>query len=80
MALPQADQGITWGCLVAERRQSLGLSQTQLAARAGTTQQTVSRIEGGVSGLSDRMKWTIASALQCSVSDLFPWPDQEGAA
>lgn len=45
-----------------KRREELGLSQAQLAANAGTTQQTVDRIERGQTGFSRALP-AIAKAL-----------------
>ncbi|HEX7443704.1 MAG TPA: helix-turn-helix transcriptional regulator [Acidimicrobiales bacterium] len=57
---------------LAERRRTLGLSQTQVAARMGTSQSAVARIENGASdvllstvdryatALGRRLEWTLA--------------------
>ena len=57
---------------LAERRRTLGLSQTQVAARMGTSQSAVARIENGATdvllstvdryatALGRRLEWTLA--------------------
>ena len=57
---------------LADRRRTLGLSQTQVAARMGTSQSAVARIENGASdvllstvdryavALGRRLEWTLA--------------------
>jgi transcriptional regulator with XRE-family HTH domain len=57
---------------LAERRRTLGLSQTQVAARMGTSQSAVARIENGASdvllstvdryasALGRRLEWTLS--------------------
>lgn len=42
-----ARRGFLLGKMVYERRRELGLSQVELAARAGMTQPQLSRLEGG---------------------------------
>jgi transcriptional regulator with XRE-family HTH domain len=44
----EARRAFLIGRAVRERRQSLGLSQVELAARAGMTQPALSRLEAGV--------------------------------
>ena len=55
---------------VKEKRRSSGLTQKQLAQRAGITQATVSRIESGVPP-SLWVALLIAHALDAPVEDLF---------
>lgn len=43
----EAQRAFLIGQAVRERRQALGLSQTELAARAGMTQPALSRLEAG---------------------------------
>lgn len=54
-----------------------GISQAQLAKSAGTSQQTISRIEKGTQGVTDSLKQRISRALGMKVADLFPL-DAEG--
>ncbi len=63
-----------WGQMVSDRRQSLGFSQAELARRCVIRQQTVSRIECGLSIPSDRLKVQLAAALRTSPRTLFRWP------
>jgi len=66
--------GSAWGRNVRERRQSLGLSQDQLADLCGVTQSAISKIEGGTMIPLDRLKVTISAKLGTTPADLFPWP------
>ena len=43
----EAERAYFLGCAVRERRLALGLSQTDLATRAGMTQPALSRLEAG---------------------------------
>jgi ribosome-binding protein aMBF1 (putative translation factor) len=43
----EAQRAFLIGCAVRERRQALGLSQTELARLAGMTQPALSRLEAG---------------------------------
>lgn len=43
----EAQRAYLIGCAVRERRQELGLSQTELARRAAMTQPALSRLEAG---------------------------------
>lgn len=49
---------------LAARRRELGLTQTELAERAGTSHASISRYESGKLGFSDRVLATLAEALQ----------------
>ncbi len=63
---------------LAERRRVLGLSQTQVAARMGTSQSAVARIETGGSDVllstMDRYATALGRRLDWTLSDL---PDEE---
>lgn len=63
-----------WGERLRDRRIELGIGQVELAAKADTTQSTISRIERGAGAPGDAMKYRLAAALQTSVKDLFPYP------
>lgn len=41
-----------FGALVGERREALGLSQAELAGRAGVTREWVVRLEGGATAVT----------------------------
>lgn len=58
-------------------RLRLGLSQQELAARAGVTRQAVSAIEGGQAAPSLGVALRLARALGCRVEDLFWLDDPE---
>lgn len=62
-----------WGSKLRARRGSI--SQERLAEIAGIDQSTISRIENGNMAVSDELKWKLAGALGCLVSDLFPYPN-----
>lgn len=57
---------------VRARRHELGLTQDQLAERAGCDQTTVSAIELATVTPSLRLARAIAEALSTSVDELFP--------
>lgn len=63
----------TWGARVAARREALGMKQSALADKVGTTQQTISNIETGYRRPSDALRPKIAEALGTDVLDLFPY-------
>lgn len=66
--------GTVWGASVAERRRTLSLSQTDLAALCCVTQQAISRIEKGLSIPSDNLKVVLCRNLGTDPTQLFPWP------
>ena len=74
----------TWGDNVARLRAELGLSQVELAERAATTQQTISRVETGGIIPTDPLKMRIALGLQSTTGRVFAWPEDsttsDGAA
>jgi transcriptional regulator with XRE-family HTH domain len=64
---------VTAGELIRARRVELGLSQGQLAERAGTGQAVVSRVESGRTLPTLSVLQRLASALDCDlVLDLTP--------
>lgn len=67
----------SWGDTVARLRAELGLSQVELAARAYTTQQTISRVETGQIIPSDALKVRIALGLQSTAGRVFAWPEDD---
>ena len=56
---------------IRELRIKKGLSQTQLAKMAGTTQNTISSIETGQCGASAYTAALICQALECEFADCF---------
>jgi transcriptional regulator with XRE-family HTH domain len=56
---------------ISARRKTLGLSQTDLADRIGTHRNTIADIERGTSEGRPDTKQAIASALGCSIGDLY---------
>ena len=61
-------------CYVRERRKDLGLTQTALAERLGTTQTVLSRIENGrVTSIIIALK--VAAALDTHVEHLWSLED-----
>ena len=72
MAMNTANRTPTLGNRVRERRQSLGLSQTELARRAGVVRQTVNKIENiGGYQVTTVVCLRLAQALDIDVADLF---------
>lgn len=75
--------GKEWGERVAQRRESLGFTQKQLAELCDVSQQTISKIEAGAMIPLDRLKVTLAHKLATTPDELFRWPalaDLLGAA
>ena len=58
-------------CTVRDRRRQAGLTQAQLAQRAGVSRQALSAIEAGRQVPSTALALLLAQALSCSVDDLF---------
>jgi transcriptional regulator with XRE-family HTH domain len=58
------------GALVAERRKSLGLTQGELAEVVGIEQESMSRIETGMTTPSLSRLLSLADALDCSIETL----------
>src|SRR5262245_55077431 len=54
-----------------ERRQSMGLSQKQLAESAGITRQAVSALEANQYSPATSVALRLARALRCRVEDLY---------
>lgn len=63
-----------WGVHVKSRRKSLGLTLEQLASLAGTTPQTIYKVEAGEIVARDHLRLSIAFALGCEADELFPTP------
>jgi putative transcriptional regulator len=62
------------------RKTAGGLTQQELADRAGVTRQSIISIEQGRYRPSVELALRLAQALGCSVEDLFQLADQEGAS
>ncbi len=57
------------------RRTELGMSQTELAAKAGVTRQTIGLIEAGDFNPSIRLCLALCRALGVTLNDLF-WEEE----
>ena len=66
----------SFGAIVSERRNLLGLSQEALAERVGISQESLSRMEKGVIAPRFERLQLFAEALGCSISDLFQTQSQ----
>jgi transcriptional regulator with XRE-family HTH domain len=66
-------------CVLRERRKALGLSQTELAVRAGIGVRTVERAESGSHRTSLLAMRALAEALGCPVEELTHDCDGSGA-
>lgn len=62
----------SWATRLLERRQALGLTQTQVAELAGVTQQAVSSFERGRTVPRMRTLDRLAAAVGTTVTELFP--------
>lgn len=71
---PQEAIFATWGGNVRRRRELLGLRQSDLAEISGIPQQTISRVESGVTQASVRLLLKLSVALHAESGELFPWP------
>lgn len=58
-------------CSIAKMREQKGMTQAELAERAGIKPNTLSEIENGIKLTSLTTALRIAEALECSVSDIF---------
>lgn len=65
-----------WGRSVFARRDSLHLTLDQVAQLAGTTSQTVHKVERGEIVARDHLRIALALALGTTVEALFPMPDR----
>lgn len=62
---------------LAQAREALALTQTDLARMAGLAQSTVARLEAGESSPSVSTAQRLAQALKTTVSELFPAPQPQ---
>jgi len=73
------DTDVAFGSRIRLRRRQLGLSQDQLAQRAGVTFQQVQKYERGTNRVSISRALLIAQALDCRLVDLIGDLDGEAA-
>lgn len=66
-----------WGSKVHDARVALGWTLEDLAARTGSTSQTIHKIERGQIAPRDHLRIALAFALGTDVDRLFPIPDRE---
>lgn len=66
-----------WGGRVRQRREDLGFTLEQVAVLAGTTAQTIYKIEKGDITPRDHVRVGLAFALCTEVDRLFPFPSRE---
>lgn len=62
---------------LAERRRAAGWTQAELAERVSVSRKSINTVENGVFVPSTILALTLASALGCSVHDLFVLPPDE---
>ena len=67
---------MTVGRNVRNRRQELGLHQSELAERAGTTQAQISRLENDKNNVSVDLLKRVSAVLRCSVDELIGTEDK----
>ena len=65
------------GKIIRDRRETLKMTQVQLAAGIGVTFQQVQKYERGVNRISAATLLAIAAALNCHVADLYGDPDPQ---
>src|ERR1019366_8073323 len=65
---------------LAERRQAAGLSQTEIAARMGTSQSAVARLESGIADVRASTLERYAAAVGGQISWKLNRPEGEGAS
>ena len=67
-----------FGIVLRARRKAAGMSQTELAARAGLSSSFVSRLENGLRGPTVETIVELANALETSASDLMREVERSG--
>lgn len=75
MSNPLTDE---WGGNARRAREAAGLTQTEAASRAGTSQNNLSRIERGEQLPMYDLQLRLAETYEVPVSDLFPRTNREG--
>ncbi|WP_453977925.1 helix-turn-helix domain-containing protein [Brevundimonas sp. Marseille-Q4549] len=73
IAVSEDDQKI--GATVRTRRESLHITQGQLAHALGISFQQVQKYERGTNRISAATALNMADALECHVTDLYGFPD-----
>jgi transcriptional regulator with XRE-family HTH domain len=68
---------IEWGETVRELRLQQVRTQGWLAEQIGISQSALCRIEMGIQSPTDEVRMKIAEALGKSVTELFPYPENE---
>lgn len=58
-------------CRIAKLREERALTQSQLAAQCGVSQQSISKLETGNGEPSYSLASSIARVLGCSIDDLY---------
>lgn len=69
----------TWARRIKMHRQAQGLTQREVARRAGVSTATLSRIEAGKRGISDTLKPRIARAVGATADVLFAFNEDAAA-
>ncbi len=59
------------GKIISQRRKALGLTQAQLAEKIGIEQESLSRIEKGITAMKFSRLENLSEALECSIADFF---------
>ncbi len=72
MGMTEEELRTSWGERIRARRLELDLTQIQLAARLEIEQSTLSSIELGKTGASDRVRLRMREILG---GDIFAWPE-----
>lgn len=65
-----------WGRRLRAARAARGWTQSELATSAGSTKAHVSNIERGLTSVGDAVRMQLATALDTTVAELFPYPEQ----
>lgn len=69
-----------WGRRIETARKAVGLTQADLSAALGVSQQLVSSWERGLTAPRDEVRPSLARLLEVSVYELFPFPEPNGEA
>jgi transcriptional regulator with XRE-family HTH domain len=64
-----------WGARVRAEREAQGLTQAELADKAGVSQQMISAIERGTFGAGDETRRALARVFGKRPVELFPYPE-----
>ena len=74
------DPGFRLAARLRTLRQTLGLTQTQMARKLGISQATLNRLESGTQNVTLRTLAVLARALRCDVVDLLLPPGPKSRA